>query len=283
MPDELRLELYDKTMEYAFEAETSEMSVIADGIIGLIKPILDKDRARYESICERNKINGSKGGRKTQNKPKQNPENPVGSLGSVWETQEEPKDNPKEPKDNPKEPLNDIMINDKLNNNLESKDSSSVTTETDKPKEKPINYMEIVNFYNKSMEGKKIAKMRGLSDQRKSAIHARIVKWGIEAVYEVITKSANSDFMNGNNDRNWSADASWIFGPENFEKILEGRYDNARLMRYGTDITRNYGGRPTHSELAREAQTRCLSEMPLPDVKEDNGGSGAIQESLPFD
>ena len=243
MPDELRLELYDKTMEYAFEAETSEMSVIADGIIGLIKPILDKDRAKYESICERNKINGSKGGRhKTQEKPKENPENPLGSVGSVWEAQ-------KEPNENPEKPLNDIMINDKLNNNIESKDSLSVDTGS----EDKINYMEIVTFYNNSVRNRNITQCIKLTEKRKQAIKARVIEFGRERVFEAITKAAESSFCNGANDRNWKADFDFVFNSNKMANILEGKYDD-KNGRYG-----NNGN--SYEQSARQVGEKVLGDI----------------------
>ena len=48
------------------------------------KQTFERDNGKYENICERNRINGLKGGR-----PK-NPKNPLGSLVT--------QDNPKEPK-----------------------------------------------------------------------------------------------------------------------------------------------------------------------------------------
>ncbi|SEA78490.1 hypothetical protein SAMN04487851_1144 [Prevotella sp. tc2-28] len=102
MPNELRLQIYDSIMQYAFERSIDGIPVVAMGFVNMAKPLIDKDFAKYEAICQRNKANGLRGGRpKTQIKPSDNPENPLGSLGSVTETQ-----------NNPEKPYNDKMIND---------------------------------------------------------------------------------------------------------------------------------------------------------------------------
>ena len=80
-----------KLIKEIFEYEdTFDMKKIDDPVINMafvsIKSTLDRDQKKYIKICERNRINGLKGGRPN------NPDNPVGSLG----TQINP-ENPDEP------------------------------------------------------------------------------------------------------------------------------------------------------------------------------------------
>lgn len=243
LPDELRLEVYDNIMQYAFDNILGEVSVIAEGFVGMAKPLLDKDRAKYEAICERNKNNGRKGGRpKTQEKPSDNPENPLGSLGYDSETQI-----------NPEKPYNDKVINDKVindkDNNIESKDSLSVGSDS----EDKISYKEVVDFYNKSVKGRNIPQCVKLTEKRKQAIKARITEFGIEKVYEAITKAANSSFCNGANNRNWKADFDFIFNSNKMANILEGRYDDEK-GRYG-----NNGN--SYEQSARQVGEKVLGDI----------------------
>ena len=44
---------------------------------------------------------------------------------------------------------------------------------------------------------------------------------------EVIDKVSKSDFLCGNKgDGEWKANFDWIMKPDNFQKIIEGAYDN---------------------------------------------------------
>jgi hypothetical protein len=42
----------------------------------------------------------------------------------------------------------------------------------------------------------------------------------------MITKASQSDFLNGKSRSGWIADFTWLFRPSNFQKVLEGNYDN---------------------------------------------------------
>jgi len=68
-------ELLMAVFSYGLRRELPEMSFAADLGFEAIRPLLDRDWEKYEGRCNRNKSNGTKGGRpKTQN----NPKNPVG-------------------------------------------------------------------------------------------------------------------------------------------------------------------------------------------------------------
>lgn len=120
-------------------------------------------------------------------------------------------------------------IKDKsINNNIESKDSLSVCTDS---KEK-INYIEIVSFYNNSVKGTNIPECVKLTEKRKQMISARVKEYGIEKVYEAIQRCAQSDFCNAHNDRNWHANFEFVFNANKMANILEGKYDNI-ILTYG--------------------------------------------------
>lgn len=70
-----------------------------------------------------------------------------------------------------------------------------------------------------------LPKVEVISDERKKAIRARISDYSIEQVYKVIELTSKSKFLNGQNDRNWSASFDWIFSPKNFLKVLELNYN----------------------------------------------------------
>lgn len=86
LPDDVRLDIYEAVIEYATTGNIKGLKPMANIAFNFIKTTIDRDMETYRSVVERNRINGGKGGRpkkETQN----NPENPVGFLG----TQRNPK------------------------------------------------------------------------------------------------------------------------------------------------------------------------------------------------
>ena len=53
-------------------------------------------------------------------------------------------------------------------------------------------------------------------------------QYSIEEIREVFEKANKSKFLQGSNDRGWSATFDWIITPDNFEKIRDGNYDNPK-------------------------------------------------------
>ena len=69
-------------------------------------------------------------------------------------------------------------------------------------------------------------KLRSIDGNRKKAIAARWRMYkSLDIFDEVFRNAENSEFLKGNNDRNWSADFDWMMKPTNFAKILEGKYN----------------------------------------------------------
>ena len=73
---------------------------------------------------------------------------------------------------------------------------------------------------------KSYPKVKSLSDSRKKAIKARLVKHTMEEIKEVFEKAEASDFMRGCNSKNWQASFDWMIMDRNMTKILDGNYDN---------------------------------------------------------
>ena len=142
--------------------------------------------------------------------------------------------------------LKNIRKKEYKNNITPSKEGESV--DTDQPVD--VDLKSVVDFFNKSVveSNSVLPKIKGATGKRVGYIKARIREFGIEAVYEVISKAAASDFINGKNQRGWVASFDWIMLPTNFPKVLEGNYDN-RTNNYNE--TNNHqssvGGNPTNT------------------------------------
>lgn len=100
-----------------------------------------------------------------------------------------------------------------------------------------IDYNEIKDFYNQNCPS--LPSVRTLSESRKKAIKARLNVYSIEDIYEAFKKAEASDFLKGNNSRNWQADFDWILKDANIAKILDGKYDNQTTKSVNTAVQGN--------------------------------------------
>lgn len=105
-------------------------------------------------------------------------------------------------------------------------------TEREKEKEKResreeksrVDYELIARMYNDTCVS--FPHLTTLSDARKKAIKARLNKYSIEDLQRAFELTEASDFLKGNNGRNWSANFDWIIKDTNIAKILDGNYNN---------------------------------------------------------
>lgn len=105
-------------------------------------------------------------------------------------------------------------------------------TEREKEKEKReskeeksrVDYELVARMYNDTCVS--FPHLTTLSDARKKAIKARLNKYTIEDLQRAFELAEASDFLKGNNGRNWSANFDWIIKDTNIAKILDGNYNN---------------------------------------------------------
>jgi hypothetical protein len=82
---------------------------------------------------------------------------------------------------------------------------------------------EIKEYYNKFSNLKNI---RGITEKRGVSVKARISDYSLEDVYTMIDNVGSSEFLQGGNDKGWTATFDWCFLPNNFIKVLEGNYNS---------------------------------------------------------
>ena len=87
-----------------------------------------------------------------------------------------------------------------------------------------IDYEGIIELYHELCP--KMQKVLVLNKTRKGHVNARYAEFGLSKITEVLRFAGESDFLNGKNDRAWRADFEWLMRPENFIKVLEGKYQN---------------------------------------------------------
>lgn len=207
-PADVRLEVIDAIMSCVFEKEKKELSSVAKACMSFIEPVINRDLDKYMSVCQRNRKNGKYGGRPRKQETQ-----------LVLEKTQKTQDNPKN-LDHDNDHDNDNIDKESINIDSSSESSDALA------KNEKIDFCKLGVFFNKSMNNKSIPKIRGMTKKRKTFIMARMREYGKRSIFSVITKAAESCFLNGRNNRGFVANFDWMFLPNNFPKILEGNYDN---------------------------------------------------------
>lgn len=224
LPDEVRLEIYESIIEYATTGNLQGLKPMANIAFNFIKLDIDKDIEKWLSIVERNKSNGSKGGRPVVENPKQpkEPTKPTGLFG-----------NPKKPTKADNDNEYDSVGDDVGDDDSESKKKETSPIGESKKDElslvspEKIDFVGLMNYFNYTFKDK-LPSIKAIDDKRRKAIKARIAQYSKQAVFDVFQLVLNSSFLLGQNDKNWRCDFDWIFKPTNFTKILEGNYNGKR-------------------------------------------------------
>ena len=118
----------------------------------------------------------------------------------------------------------EIMLIEHIDNICNNKHNTKNEEKIEQVVKEKIDYAAVVNMYNEIC--KSYPKVKSLSDSRKKAIKARLVKHTMEEIKEVFEKAEASDFMRGCNSKNWQASFDWMIMDRNMTKILDGNYDN---------------------------------------------------------
>ena len=71
-----------------------------------------------------------------------------------------------------------------------------------------------------------ISKVVSIKGNRLKLLNARIKEYGLGSVYAAIENVKQSDFLKGQNNRNWIINFDWFIRPNNFIKVLESNYTN---------------------------------------------------------
>lgn len=87
-----------------------------------------------------------------------------------------------------------------------------------------VNYELVARMYNDTCVS--FPHLTTLSEARKKAIKARLNKYTLDDLQRVFDLAEASDFLKGNNSRNWSATFDWLMKDTNIAKVLDGNYNN---------------------------------------------------------
>lgn len=200
----------------------------------IIEQIIQNDR-KYAQKCERLRANAQKGGlQKAAN---------AAASNDCQQTQANATEDSKCKQmvangSKCKQIGGDMICNDMICNEMNNKEEDN-----NKKKDEPSfcapaqsssssDYSEVVEYWNEAVEkhGSAMRPLRGLTENRKAAIRARLREHkqeGMEAIRQMIDKAVVSDFLNGRNSRNAIFTFDRLMSPSMFQKTLEGNFDNA--------------------------------------------------------
>lgn len=261
LPDNERLQIYDAICDYAFENKESNLAYYLESILDNIRLTINENRAKQEAFIELQKEKSRKGVEaRNRKKILGNPTQPTGNPRVTT-------DNPTQPNNKNKKENNNKKDNIDSSLHSESTSTASVDSETesdgkitivksDEEKENREYCNNVAKYFNEQMQGKQVRKIVKLNQSRMSQVLARTKEYGKEAVAQVIVKTANSNFLNGDNNRGFLATFDWIFRPTNFPKIYEGNYDNRTSIQRSTSAADN--GRAQRDAAWRAYATQRL-------------------------
>lgn len=86
-----------------------------------------------------------------------------------------------------------------------------------------------MEYFNSSIDKNKsgMRKIRSISNDRRRLTLARYKEYGIDGIKQMIDNATTSEFLGNPSDKWHGADFNWLMKPNNFPKVLEGKYNNA--------------------------------------------------------
>lgn len=66
---------------------------------------------------------------------------------------------------------------------------------------------------------------KNITKNRAEIIDSSLKAYSFDDFKKVFEKAEQSDFLKGNNNRNWSANFDWLIKEDNMTKVLKGKYD----------------------------------------------------------
>ena len=200
----------------------------------IIEQIIQNDR-KYAQKCERLRANAQKGGlQKAAN---------AAAAHDCQQTQANATEDSKSKQmvangSKCKQIGGDMICNDMICNDRNDKEDKEDKDKNAEPSlcagaqsSSSSDYSGVVEYWNAAVErsGSAMRPLRGLTENRKAAIRARLREHkqeGMAAIRQMIDKAVVSDFLNGRNSRNAIFTFDRLMAPEMFQKTLEGNYDN---------------------------------------------------------
>lgn len=129
------------------------------------------------------------------------------------------------------EPIpNEYQISNHINNNISNTNVLDCPSGSEEPNGR-TEIADVISSWNELSEyGIAPIKKITASSKRYNCLKARLREYGKDDVITAIHNIADSDFLQGNNNRGWTITFDWFVLPTNFPKVLEGNYNQRKPM-----------------------------------------------------
>jgi len=220
----------------------------------VLKTQIDRDAEKYDEICKKRSEVGKrhKGNQYTR----------LDELKKKVEQMEQKLQTGTTGTDSENDSENDSEVTNVTNNNLPLSLRSKGSLHSKADATQPKSFREkVLRYFNDKMAGKSIKPIKAITDgtKRSEYLKARVREHGRDAIFQMIDKAAGSQFLNGYNQKGFTATFDWLVLPNNFIKVLEGNYDNENN---GTN--RKDSGTEQRAADAASIVARLLSENETP-------------------
>ena len=69
---------------------------------------------------------------------------------------------------------------------------------------------------------------------RYAMLRKRLKDYGVDTIVEGVGKIRNSSFLQGHNKKGWTVTFDWFIKPDNFQKVIDGNYDDRKAATQNT-------------------------------------------------
>lgn len=199
-------------IRYAADGEVGDVPALHKAVLAMMCAVYEEDKRKYEEVCEKRKA----------------------SASARWSKQADASECNSMQMDANADTCNDMHYNSNCNCNGNSKGNgnSNVLTDNTKekgntdvfPKEKPSTAQarrRVIEAWNAIAGVPKVSRLDA-GTERCRMLTARIEAYGEDKVLEAIDHVSRSSFLQGAT----FFDFGWFVRPNNFPKVLEGKYDD---------------------------------------------------------
>lgn len=283
---------------YARDGEVINLEPVVRMAFVFIKDKIDRNQAKYQKKCERNRENIRKRWNKSNtNDTKENeripkntnvyeriPNDTTRYLSDSESDSDSDSDSDVSKETNILEPSKEASMQSFSEKNVCAAAEPQKSSEKKKSKKGEIDYAAIKEYWNEQHD-KTNSAMRRLTlmtDNRKEAIRGRLkdCKGDISKIYLAIDKAMASDYLNAGHS--W-ASYDWVMTRKYFPKVLEGNYDNtkpAASQQPQSAEARAQDPAATARPSIGERYEQAKHRQPAPQQSKDNKFLWIIQQNL---
>lgn len=147
---------------------------------------------------------------------------------------------------------------EKEDTSYEASKKAELSAARKKKEDFSMDYPALANYFNNLLSAW-LPKIKDIKDDRRKAVNARVKEHGKESIVKVLELVSKSDFLTGRKvGSDWRCNFDWIFKKSNYNKILEGNYDNG-APNNTSQTQRTYSG-------GRTAQDKAAGRQSLEDL-----------------